>query len=216
MWRRFLRTWSSPRVVLRRVLALDDTPHAIALGAAIGMLFGLTPTVGLQTVEVILFALVTRKLFYFNRAAALTVIYVSNPLTVAPIYYGLYWVGSCFVPGEATLEQFRQILTFDGFSGWWQVLTELATDMGLPLAIGTLCVAPVAAIATYPLIRLLLQWYRGGNQPKNEKTTCTEQQSNHSNTEQDPKVVESAHPQILRPNASVVTTHSTLHARSTN
>jgi uncharacterized protein (DUF2062 family) len=160
MWRRLLRLWSSPRAVLRRVLALDDTPHAIALGAAIGMLFGLTPTVGLQTAEVILFALVTRKLFYFNRAAALTVIYVSNPFTTAPIYYGLYWVGSYFVPGEATLEQFQQILTFDGFSGWWQALTKLATDIGLPLAIGTLCVAPVVAIATYPLTRLLLQWYR--------------------------------------------------------
>jgi uncharacterized protein (DUF2062 family) len=199
MWRQVLRLWSSPRVVLRRVLALDDTPHAIALGAAIGMLVGLTPTVGLQTAEVILFALLTRKLFYFNRAAALTVIYVSNPLTLAPIYYGLYCVGCCFVPGEATLERFQQILTFDGFSGWWQALTELSTDIGLPLAIGTLCVAPVAAIATYPLTRLLLQRYRGGNHPKNEETASTEQQSSQSNIEPAPKVVESAHPKSCGP-----------------
>ena len=213
MWRRLFRLWSSPRVVLRRLLALDDMPHAIALGAAIGMLFGLTPTVGLQTAEVILFALITRKLFYFNRAAALTFIYVSNPFTTAPIYYGLYWVGCCFVPGEATLEQFQQILTFDGFSGWWQALTELATDIGLPLAIGTLCVAPVAAISTYPLTRLLIQWYRSGNQPKNDETASTEQLSH---TEQALNVIESAHSQSCRPNASVVSTHAALPAKSTD
>jgi uncharacterized protein (DUF2062 family) len=177
------------------------------------MLFGLTPTVGLQTAEVILFALVTRKLFYFNRAAALTFIYVSNPFTTAPIYYGLYWVGSCFVPGEVTLEQFQQILTFDGFSGWWQALTELATDIGLPLVIGTLCVAPGAAIATYPLTRLLLQWYRGGNRPKNDETASTEQLSH---TEQTPKVIESAHPQSCRPTATVGSTQAALPANSTD
>jgi len=183
-------------------------PHAIALGAAIGMLFGLTPTVGLQTAEVILFALVTRKLFYFNRTAALTFIYVSNPLTTAPIYYGLYWVGSYFVPGEATLEQFQQILTFDGFSGWWQALTELATDIGLPLVIGTLCVAPGAAIVTYPLTRLLLQWYRGGNQPKNGETASTEQLSH---TEQAPRSSNQ-----LTPNPAVGSTQAALPANSTD
>ena len=161
MWRRLLSLWSSPRVILRQVLALDDTPHAVALGAAVGVLFGMTPTVGLQTIEVILFALITRRLFYFNRAAALTLIYVSNPLTMAAIYYGLYWVGSCFVPGEVTLQQFRQILTFEGFAGSWQALKELVNDVGLPLAVGTLVVAPISAMVTYPLTRCLLQWYRG-------------------------------------------------------
>ncbi len=213
MWRRLFRLWSSPRVVLRRLLALDDMPHAIALGAAIGMLFGLTPTVGLQTAEVILFALITRKLFYFNRAAALTFIYVSNPFTTAPIYYGLYWVGCCFVPGEATLEQFQQILTFDDFSGWWQALTDLATDIGRPLVIGTLCVAPSAAIATYPLIRILIHWYRGGNQPKNDDTASTKQLSN---TDHASKVIESAQRQSCCPNAAVGSTQAALPANSTD
>ncbi len=160
MWRRLLTAWTSPRLFLRRILALDDTPHAVALGAAVGMLFGLTPTVGLQTIEVILFAVVTRRLFYFNRAAALILIYISNPLTVAPIYYGLYQVGSLFVTGHATLEQFQEILVFDGLAGWWQSLRTLATDVGTPLAIGTLVVAPAGALLTYPLTRVLLQWYR--------------------------------------------------------
>ena len=150
------------------MLALDDTPHAIALGAAIGMFFGLTPTVGMQTVEVIIFALLTRRLFYFNRAAAMALIYISNPVTVAPIFYGLFQIGTWFVPGEATLEQFRRILAFDGVAGWWLAVKDLTTHLGLPLAVGTLVVAPVGAVGTYPMTRLLLKWYRGSNTPTDE------------------------------------------------
>lgn len=220
MWRQLLRIWSSPRIVLRRVLALDDTPHAVALGATIGMLFGLTPTVGLQTVEVILFALFTRRLFYFNRAAALTVIYISNPLTVAPIYYGLYWVGSWFVPGQATLQQFQEILTFEGFAGWWQALTNLATDVGLPLLVGTLVIAPLGAVLTYPVTRALLQWYRGKRPPSDrpsgssqaapvrrpvEETTAEEPDSESTRTTVDPP-----HTRIQRPSPMAPAPHSTL------
>ena len=198
MRRRLIRLWSSPRVVLRQVLALDDTPHAVALGAAVGMLFGMTPTVGLQTFAVILFALVTRRLFYFNRPAALAVIYVSNPLTVTPIYYALYSVGSCFVPGEATLQQFQQILAFDGFAGWFRALTELVTDVGLPLAVGTAVVAPVTAILTYPVTRFLLQWYRSSRPPSGKNRAATEHERLQPNAEIDPNTVDSAHATILR------------------
>ena len=188
MWRRLIIQWSSPRVVLRQVLALDDTPHAVALGAAVGILFGMTPTVGLQTLEVILFALVTRRLFYFNRAAALALIYVSNPFTMVGIYYGLYWVGSCFVPGEATLQQFQQILTFDGFADWWNAISQLTADIGWPLIVGTTVVAPVSATATYPLTRILLQWYRGHSPPGNDQPTRKQNAYTGLSSGQDPKI----------------------------
>lgn len=163
------------------------------------MLFGLTPTVGLQTLEVIVFAVVTRRLFYFNRAAALILIYVSNPLTVAPIYYGLYTVGSLFVPGQATLEQFQQILSFEGFAGWWRALSELATDVGLPLAIGTLLVAPVGAAATYPITRMLLSWYRGDEPPQPGIIEQQHDTNPETVTSTRPTLMESAHPGILQP-----------------
>jgi len=158
----------------------------------------MTPTVGLQTLEVILFALVTRRLFYFNRAAALALIHVSNPFTMAAIYYGLYWAGSCFVPGDATLQRFQQILTFEGFSGWWHALSELATDIGLPLVVGTIVVAPVSATATYPLTRILLRWYRGDNPPGNDQST--EKQSSHTelSSSPDPNILKSAQAEALR------------------
>ena len=179
------------------------------------MLFGMTPTVGLQTFEVVLFALLTRRLFYFNRAAALTLIYVSNPLTIAPIYYTLYWVGSCFVPGEATLQQFQQILAFEGFSGWWRALTELATDIGMPLAVGTAFVAPVGAAVTYPVTRFLLQWYHG-NGPSARKTIAgAEHKHAAPKTEQEPIAMDSPQSNTSGPRPSIVTTLTSLHINST-
>jgi len=163
MWRRLLRIWSSPRTVLRSVLALDDTSHAIALGAAIGTLVGMTPTVGLQTIVVMAIALSTCRLFYFNRAAALLLIYISNPLTVVPIYYGLYWVGTLFLPGTATVDQFRDILEFQGFAGWWNAVRELTFSVGRPLCLGTIIVAPTCGLAMYPATLALLKWFRGSS-----------------------------------------------------
>lgn len=161
MWRRLAQLWSSPRVILRQILALDDAPRAIALGAAIGVTIGLTPTVGLQTIEVLLFAVLTRRFFYFNRTAALLLIYLSNPLTIVPIYYGLYWIGSCFVPGTVTIGEFRQILEFDGFAGWLTTVSDLMFRVGLPLAIGTVIVAPLGGFLSYPTTIALIRWYRG-------------------------------------------------------
>lgn len=214
MWRRLLRLWSSPRVILRRVLALDDTPHAVALGAAVGMLFGMTPTVGLQTIEVILFAVVTRRLFYFNRAAALALIYVSNPLTIAPIYYTLYWVGSCFVPGEATLHQFQQILAFEGFAGWWHALQELGAVVGLPLAVGTAFVAPVGAIVTYPLTRFLLQWYRGDWPPPEGFPRTADRRDIQPIAEQVSATVDRPQSEMNPPRPSIVRARSSLPIES--
>ena len=214
MWLRSLSLWTSPQAVLRQVLALDDRPHAVALGAAVGMMFGMTPTVGLQTMEVILFALVTRRIFYFNRAAALALIYVSNPLTVAPIYYGLYRVGNYFVPVETTWRQFQWIPTFKEFAGWGQSLNELATGFGLPLAIGTAVVAPAAGAITYPLIRFLLQWYRGDKPPAEKKTTAQNHEGAQPNTETGLNSEISAYKKIMRPCPSAMAGLDTSPVRS--
>ena len=171
MWRRLAAVWSSPRAVLRGVLSLDDTSHAIALGAAVGMAIGMTPTVGVQTLIVLAIVAATHRLFYFNRAAALLLIYVSNPFTVVPIYWCLYQVGTQFVPGTATMDSFRQILSFEGLAGWWQTVQDLTFQVGAPLAVGTLVVAPVAGGLMYPITWLLLKWYRGADPSKPETTS---------------------------------------------
>ena len=50
------RWWTSPRNVLRHILMLQDSAHSIALGTAIGVFLGMTPTVGIQMLLVVVLA----------------------------------------------------------------------------------------------------------------------------------------------------------------
>ena len=75
------RWWATPRRLIRRLLSLDDTPHAIALGTAIGMFIGLTPTVGIQMIIVLLFAVAADRTWEF-RAAAYTYVHICSSLAM--------------------------------------------------------------------------------------------------------------------------------------
>ena len=151
----------NPQTWLRALLQLDDTDHSIALGTAIGMAIGLTPTVGIQMIIVMIFTLLTRKLFRFNVMAALIAVYISNPLTMIPIYWMLYLVGTRFVAGDVTRDQFAAIFQYNGFGEWLQTIEELIFVIGKPLLIGTAIVATIGGLVTYPLMRSFLRWFKG-------------------------------------------------------
>lgn len=142
---------SSPRELLTAVLSLQDSPHHIALGFAIGMFVGMTPTVGVQMIIVMCIAVLTKPFFYFNRVAGIIAVYVSNPLTLVPIYYFLYWVGTFFVPGDVTQDEFAKVLEYESFAEWWDTVVALFVGIGTPLLIGTAIVATVSGLITYPL-----------------------------------------------------------------
>ena len=139
---------------------LDDTPHSIALGTAVGMFIGMTPTVGIQMILVMIFALLTSRLFQFNRVAALLTVYISNPLTVVPIYWIDYKVGALLVGGDFSLEDLRAVLDYEGLAGWWQTIKTLFIEVGEPLILGSLVVGTLAAVVTYPTILWLLRRFR--------------------------------------------------------
>lgn len=143
---------SSPRELLTAVLSLQDSPHHIALGFAIGMFVGMTPTVGVQMIIVMCIAVMTRRFFYFNRVAGIIAVYVSNPLTVVPIYYFLYWVGTWFVPGDVSRDEFAKVLEYESFAEWWDTVVALFVGIGTPLLIGTAIIATISGLVTYPIM----------------------------------------------------------------
>lgn len=145
-----------PRAIARRVLSVDDSPHAVALGAAVGMFVACTPTFGIRIAIVALFAIATRRMFYFNRPAAILTTCLSNPVTTVPLYYFDYWVGSRFVAGCATRDDFARVLNYEGFAEWWQAVQWLFVEVGTPLIAGSLVVASAMAAATYPAARWLI------------------------------------------------------------
>lgn len=179
MWARVLKLSANPRRILRNILSLDDSPHAIALGVAIGMFFGLTPTVGVQTLFILATVALTRRLFYFNAAAAMAATYVSNPITMLPLYYFWYRLGAIFTGGKATSEQLEAIFKFDGFAGWWEAMCTIGAEVGVPMFVGALITAPIGAAIAYPVCYAALLWVRQGpgEDPPNDSADGSEDES---------------------------------------
>ena len=150
----------SLRTLLRTILMLDDTPHSIALGTAIGMFVGMTPTVGVQMVIVLCIAFLTRPFFRFNRVAAVLTVYVTNPLTIVPVYWFNYCVGTLFIEQTVTYERFSSILEYHSFKEWTATVSHLLSDVGMPLLTGSLIVALICSLATYPAMIWLIQRVR--------------------------------------------------------
>lgn len=147
----------TPRALLRSILMLDDTPHSIALGAAIGMFVGMTPTVGIQMLIVLFVAFLARPFFSFNRIAAVLTVYVTNPFTIIPIYWFNYQVGTVFVPSSVTYEDFVAVVQFDRKGDWLSRAMSLISELGSPLLIGCLVVATLCSLLTYPSMRWLIR-----------------------------------------------------------
>eukprot|EP00913_Durusdinium_trenchii_P008940 g8406.t1 len=106
------------------------TAHSIAMGTTVGMFIGMTPTVGIQMIIVMCVAILTKRFFEFNRVAALITVYISNPVTMIPIYYFDYRVGALFFGGDVSQDRFASILEYEDFAGWWTTITELFIGIG--------------------------------------------------------------------------------------
>lgn len=92
-----VRAWlyAHPRIsrVLERGGCLHVDEFALARGIAVGLFVGFTPTVGIQTFMMLAGSLTFRA----NFVAAFIVSNVSNPLTMAPLYYGFNRLGDWFL-----------------------------------------------------------------------------------------------------------------------
>lgn len=68
---------------------LRGGPEAAARGVAVGLFIGLTPTVGFQTVFMIVGSIMLRG----NFPVAFAVSWLSNPITMGPLYWGFHQLG---------------------------------------------------------------------------------------------------------------------------
>ncbi len=152
------------RPVLRWFLKLRSSPAAIAGGLGMGTFVALTPTVGLQFIGVVILA----TLFRVNRAASILPIWITNPVTVAPIYTFNYWIGLQFIDGPP-LRQVSQIFVDIGKAmarmEIWQIqeqikmMMDIGPDIVVPLCIGSCIVGALCGIIIYILSFRLLQLF---------------------------------------------------------
>ncbi len=156
------------------LLHLDDSAHRLALGAAVGMFIGLTPTLGLHIILILFFLMFIPG----NKAVALPVAFITNPATAVPIFYFNYRVGALILGSDGSVDvrgqwaalvhhvpEMTQLFYAPGsfFPDLWTWMGEFwrATQAIIwPLWVGSLVVATVAAVAAYVGMYYLVIFYR--------------------------------------------------------
>ncbi len=95
------------QVLVYRVLHADDTPHRIALGVAVGVAVAWTPTVGVQMIVAVAIATLLRA----NKIASVPFVWISNPLTLWPIFYPNYLLGRWILGSQGRAPDFRTVFS---------------------------------------------------------------------------------------------------------
>jgi uncharacterized protein (DUF2062 family) len=146
--------------LLRYVLSLDDTPHHVALGTAVGLFVGMTPTPGLQMLLVACVYYTSRRLVRFNLAAGLVMTYASNPITALPLAWFQYKVGRLFVGGSLTKAELEAVLFAPKDGRWWDAAVAAITDLGAAYLLGSVISAAACAALCYPIMKYFLHLVR--------------------------------------------------------
>ena len=131
------------------LMTLPDTPHSIALGAAIGMFFGCTPLLGMKTLLSILVAWICRG----NKIAAVISVTLHDlilPFSPA-IYLWEYKMGMWALHGRIPQRPGFRHVPLREYMEWTTFFT-----VGQPLLVGTLFIALPAAVVTYFAMRGVL------------------------------------------------------------
>jgi uncharacterized protein (DUF2062 family) len=137
------------------VLRSPHSPEYTARGVAIGVFWGLTPTLGLQTMEIVLTWFVSRRVLGRDASLlqAMIWVWVNNPLTMVPLFYLFYLTGLLLaggLSGAAGYDAFAALWNAkDGVSGLLDRTIALARALGWPTLIGSLPWAALGAWVSY-------------------------------------------------------------------
>jgi len=146
---------------LRPLLTLRATPHHIALGASVGVFVAFTPTMGVQ----MLLAAAIATLLRTSRPAAMIPVWITNPITLVPIYAFTWWVGALLWPSRAaaatTLDGSTPLAIFAD-TGWSiAALCDAGTAILWPMTVGGVLVGGLLALLTYPAVKRAAERVRG-------------------------------------------------------
>jgi len=118
--------------------------HSVARAFLVGIWFTFIP-MPFQMIAAALVAL----WFNANLPLSVALVWISNPLTMPPIFYFNYKFGAWILD--------RPVLAFE-FQASWKWFSGRLIDIGIPLYLGSLITATVAACLAYLIIQYL--WRR--------------------------------------------------------
>ena len=165
------------RFLVQRILGLSDTPHRIAWGVLLGFLVAWTPTIGFQIAIYVTLATLLRA----NKVAGIPILFISNPATAVPLYYGCWRVGAWLVhlgqpveeadAARAALEAKVDALLAPGGPGllegrFWERLGEVALALGGEVWLGSLVLGLLTGVPAYFLTYWGVREYRRRHVPR--------------------------------------------------
>lgn len=132
----------------------------VSLGVAVGVSLGLTPTVGVQMYLVAMVWTIYRYIFKkrFNLPVGMAMVWISNPLTMVPLYYLFLLTGYWLMETKNVLsyklftEKLTNISEAEGTIEMIIKGTEfLILDLGWPMIVGSIVFAVPGFIISYYL-----------------------------------------------------------------
>lgn len=157
--------------IMFRIIHVDDSPHRIALGVSLGIFTAFLPFLGLHTLTAFALAFFIRA----NKVVAVLCSWISNPLTVIPIFVPCYVFGravvSIFKHSPVTdLNQVTEILqrlfslssltTVMTSADFWKEMASLFGKIGFELITGCLIVGVTLAVISYFATRKMIIVHR--------------------------------------------------------
>ncbi|MBC8443771.1 MAG: DUF2062 domain-containing protein [Deltaproteobacteria bacterium] len=131
------------RQYIMRIRNLEGDPHTVALGLAIGVFIGITPTIPFHTVLAVALAFLCKG----SKAAAAIGVWFANPITIPVFYYASYKVGAWLLGISVSFD-------FKTYS-----LTEIfktGTDVAIALLLGGVMVGLLPGVMTYFIMRKII------------------------------------------------------------
>jgi uncharacterized protein len=151
----FQKTWRLIKKYYYKLIRADGSPHAIALGVALGLFLGTAIPLG-QAVLAILFAIIFRA----NKVVAFAVTWVSNPYTTPFMYLGFCYLGSRILGTPLSYKEIeyriKDIFTSFSFEKCW----DTGFYILLSYIVGGAIIGGIAAIAGYFISKKLVIKYK--------------------------------------------------------
>lgn len=134
-----------------RFVRIRGNPRDIALGFALGIFIGFSPTMGIQIWSAVFIA----ALLKWNKIAAATGVWITNPLTATAIY-GMTYVTGAKILGFEKLQQFTLELSISNL----QTLIAKAPKVFGAMIVGGIAMGTPLAVIAYYIAFYLVQHYQ--------------------------------------------------------
>lgn len=161
--------------IIKPILESVSPVNEAALGTAIGIFVGLTPTIGIQMWIVFMIWLFCKYILKikFDLIIGTALVWISNPFTIFFLYYGFLRTGYGFfsmmgldkteLNFSAFQHQLSQILNSPDKNSFDIIMAGgkfLIYDLGYPMVLGSLLYAILFSLLSYFLVRKYLLLHR--------------------------------------------------------